>query len=139
MFEQAREFKLLHKTNPLTKSTGTSIPNIITTSPSTTTPITSTTTTYTLFLEIIPRLILLLLLLLLLKTITTTTTTTDTTTNIANITTNTNTLFLLGGLNSTWDNAFRQYLVHLLCFLYMSACGMGRKGTSAELLLSTTI
>ena len=52
---------------------------------------------------------------------TTTTTTTNTTTNTTNTTTNTNTLFLLGGLNSTWDKAFRQYLVHLLCFFsYMS-------------------
>ena len=50
MFEQSREFKVLHKTNPLTKSTGTSIPTIITTSRSTTTPITSTTTAFTLFL-----------------------------------------------------------------------------------------
>ena len=50
MFEQAREFKVLHKTNPLIKSTGTSIPTIITTSRSTTTPITSTTTAFTLFL-----------------------------------------------------------------------------------------
>ena len=50
MFEQSREFKVLHKTNPLTKSTGTSIPTIISTSRSTTTPITSTTTAFTLFL-----------------------------------------------------------------------------------------
>ena len=50
MSKQARELKVLHKTNPLTKSTGTSIPTIITTSRSTTTPITSTTTAFTLFL-----------------------------------------------------------------------------------------
>ena len=57
-------------------------------------------------------------------TITMTTTITNTTTNTTNTTTNTNTLFLRGGLNSTWDNASKQYLVHLLCFFsYISVCG----------------
>ena len=127
MFEQARQFKVLHKANPLTKSTGTSIPTIFTTSPSTNTPITSTTTTYTLFLGDRTQTnstTTTTIATTMSITITITTTTTNTTTNTTNTTTNTNTLFLRGGLNSTWDNASKQYLVHLLCFFsYISVCG----------------